>query len=451
MSSRSRQNAIIALLMFVFLAVLYRISPHRQFADSYYSMLVSESLLTHQSANLARYFQRPLDPDHYPGLMPEGLPYHVTEYGDQIHYFFPLGSSLLSLPVVALSRVFWRPIASSDGHYDATAERELQRLIAPHLAAGFCVLVFLCARMLVGLLPSVLIALSFGLATSIWSTLSRGLWSHDWTVFLLGIAAMNLLGDALGRWKLNPSLLASLLAWSYFTRPTAAIPLACIGLYLWVERRDAVPRFGVVLGCWLSVFIGFSLWQYGSMLPPYYLATRLGGQNYATAVLGNLVSPGRGLFVYSPQLLLIGYAAWRYRAEWKARRLVLLCIAITFLHWQAISMFDHWWGGHSYGPRLMSDALPWLALLCIVAVHAWLEAHKQGSTRGRAIRLGEQVALTLLLAIGIGINAAGSFSDGADTWNASPTSIDTTPERLWDWTDPPFLRRASEEAGVSGP
>ena len=43
---------------------------------------------------------------------------------------------------------------------------------------------------------------------------------------------------------------------------------------------------------------------YGAILPRYYLGLSYAGQpSFLTALLGNLVSPSRGLFIYSPVLL----------------------------------------------------------------------------------------------------------------------------------------------------
>ena len=76
---------------------------------------------------------------------------------------------------------------------------------------------------------------------------------------------------------------------------------------------------------------------------------------------GVLVSPSRGLFVYAPVLLfsVAGLAAWLVRR----RGGVLACAALAAAVGVAtIAQFSVWWGGHSFGPRLLTDVLPAVVL-----------------------------------------------------------------------------------------
>ena len=115
-------------------------------------------------------------------------------------------------------------------------------------------------------------------------------------------------------------------------------------------------------------------------MPDYYQPNRVSvSGTFGEAMLGNLVSPARGLFVYSPVLLLAlsGLVlALRQREE----RLLSACFAIiVVMHWLVVSRFPHWWGGHSYGPRFMTDIVPFLAYF--VAFN--LEALRKVSGRKR--------------------------------------------------------------------
>jgi hypothetical protein len=96
----------------------------------------------------------------------------------------------------------------------------------------------------------------------------------------------------------------------------------------------------------------------------------------------------------------------------------------------------HWWGGYSYGPRLLTDVLPGLFVLLCVALS---EAVKQ---RFRAAR----AALLALGTLSFGINTLqGLYNPAVKRWNAEP-SIDRRPELVFDWRYPQFLHTQARHA-----
>ena len=59
----------------------------------------------------------------------------------------------------------------------------------------------------------------------------------------------------------------------------------------------------------MAAFVAFSWYEFGELLPPYYRLGLEGGAFSAEALAGLLVSPSRGLLLFSPLLL----AAWAAR------------------------------------------------------------------------------------------------------------------------------------------
>jgi hypothetical protein len=51
-----------------------------------------------------------------------------------------------------------------------------------------------------------------------------------------------------------------------------------------------------------------------------------------------------------------------------------------------------------------------------------------------------QLLFVLLAAASTVIHAEGSISTKANAWNSIPVNVDLHPQRLWDWSDPQFLR-----------
>src|SRR5262249_41557538 len=145
---------------------------------------------------------------------------------------------------------------------------------------------------------------------------------------------------------------------------------------------------------------------------------------------GLLVSPSRGLLVYSPVLLFaLGGAvlAFGERVAPLLRWLAGAAGASVLM----LAGFSVWWGGHSFGPRLLADVLPILALLLLPV---W--PRLQGSRPLRAVFL-------VLLGLSVGVQVVGAFyhpSSRSLDWNTSPRDVDEAHDRLWDWTDPQILR-----------
>src|SRR5207247_10839248 len=63
---------------------------------------------------------------------------------------------------------------------------------------------------------------------------------------------------------------------------------------------------------------------------------------------GLLVSPGRGLFVYSPVLL---FSLWGFLRMWRDGPAAFQPLAVgVVLVVLVVSKWFLWWGGHSWGP-----------------------------------------------------------------------------------------------------
>src|SRR5262249_34711770 len=82
---------------------------------------------------------------------------------------------------------------------------------------------------------------------------------------------------------------------------------------------------------------------------------------FLAGLAGILVSPGRGLFVYSPIFLLsvVGMGlAWKRGGD-VLRRYSSVGVVVTVLLY---SKWFSWWGGYTYGPRMLADLAPVLAM-----------------------------------------------------------------------------------------
>jgi hypothetical protein len=433
--TRRKPDVLAGALVFLISLTIYWFSPVHQVTDSNYSMLLTQGLIEHQSFALDRFNIPRLEPVYHDHTWKNGSIRQLELIGDHFYYYMPPGSSVLSVPYVALLNQFGVSAKNPDGSYNAQGELRIETSLAAILVALVALTFFLTARLLLPTGWSVVIALGAAVGTQLWSTSSRALWADTWGIFLLSIVVYLLLAAELGKRRLNPELLATMLSWMYFVRPTYAVMIVAISIYVFIAHRDLFLRYAITGGVWLLAFIGYSWFHYHALLPTYFRVNRRVGFAYFWAALaGNLVSPSRGLLIYVPIVLLVVYLAVRYRKTVESRRLLLLAggVILTFL--VVISGFDPWWAGASYGPRYTAPLIPWFVLLAVLAVSAMRAAMLSGfSKRLLAVTAG------LLLVLSVSINAIGAISkDAWITWNAYG-DIDHDPWKVWDVRYPQLL------------
>jgi hypothetical protein len=97
-----------------------------------------------------------------------------------------------------------------------------------------------------------------------------------------------------------------------------------------------------------------------------------------TRALRLLFDPSRGLFIFSPVLLLALIALWRRpaplsRSGWSALTGVPLSLLILY------SGYPNWHGGWSVGPRYLVPAMPFLAMAIAFLSATWIESLLAGA------------------------------------------------------------------------
>jgi hypothetical protein len=439
-SRRLSPATLAGALIFLLTLTIFLVSRIHQVSDSKYSMLVSQSLIERGSFALDHYAiprQEPLWRGYY---FSNGTDYQLEVAREHLYYHLPPGSPVLSVPFVAVLNLLGVSAAAPDGSYDPVGEVKIEAGLAALLMATLAVIFFYTARLMLPLSWSVVAASGGALGTQVYSTASRALWSDTWGVLLLGAVVFLLLRNETGKRPLNPVLLASLLSWMYFVRPTFSVHILAVSVYLLVYHRRFFLPYALTGAAWLTGFVIYSWAHFGQFSPNYYLASRLQFDSFWVALAGHLVSPSRGLFVYVPSLFFVAFMLARYRRRLAHARLVWLALAVIVGHLLVISSFNHWWGGHSFGPRFTTGLVPWFVLLGVLGANAMLKWREEKGEGGRAWGWGAQVACgALLLLTSAFINTRGATSHATWLWNMRPAEIDQHPERLWDWRQPQFL------------
>src|SRR4051812_13743270 len=169
---------------------------------------------------------------------------------------------------------------------------------------------FLVARDRLPRRRAVIFTLCAGLGTGLWSTVSQTLWVHETAILGLSIAMAGF-APAVPQLSRGRALTTGLgLAIAGVARPqlAAAISAVLIGLFVRARLRDALLATGLVVVAAVVLMATYLRW-FGHPLGPIALlearsaTTHLTGRTFAIradAMLGLLVSPNRGLFVFSP-------------------------------------------------------------------------------------------------------------------------------------------------------
>ena len=401
-----------------------RSGPRR---NSRWSIATTMSFIRGAAGDLSVYL--PPSPDYAPAG------YALRTHGNHTYTMYPIGASLLAVPAVIL-RMWTDPAFEADIRTtvpDGT-EKAIASFYGALAAALFFFVVFIRFN---DVRVALTTALIFALCTSMWSTATRALWQHGPLILMFVIAMLLLLA---ARRRVSLVQYVSLpLAFSFVIRPTAGIPIAVLTAYVLIYSRLWFWRYVLWAACIAIPWIAYNILTWGSILPPYYLLLASGvapaaNSTFSEALLGNLFSPARGLFIFSPVLVfaISGFClAMRIR---DARPLHLAFGLIVVLHWLLVSHFSPWWGGYSFGPRIMSDVLPFLAYFIAFTLQWCLARRSWGHIAATA-------GLAGLTAVSMFIHAQGALRWAPHLWNAFPESVDTSPARLWDWHDLQFARR----------
>lgn len=352
------------------------------------------------------------------------LPYYVRATPSGLYSSYPAGMTTFAIPVVAVSQLL-----GTNWHRSAVPGR-IEKWTGAWLSAASLGLFYLICLRLVSPAPATVCAVLMGAASSLFSTTSQDLSQNGgvvfWTLLLLWIEV-----KSSGRPSKAGTVVQAIACGCALTCRVSAVLLVASFLG-WVLVRSPVRALvTAALSALAFAPWGLFYWNvYHSLLGPSHVQADASAWAAIPAqhVLGVLLSPGRGLLVYHPWLLLLLLLAWVPRAD-RARGLrgwtVFLVVACA-LHTLLVSSWGMWWGGHSWGPRLMTEVVPLLALLALPSL-AWLWQRRAG-----------RQAILIAGILGIWMHLAGTYFHGL-RWNSIPVDVDAHPERLWNWADPPFI------------
>ncbi len=334
--------------------------------------------------------------------------YWVVAVGD--HYFskYPVLTSLLVTPLYLLPVSLGLDAQSSLLQYAV-----LVKTGAALLAAASVVLVYVSLRLVASELEAVCCALAYAFASPTWTISSQTLWQHAATQLLLAATIYCLLSAP--RDAKSVTLAGLFVGLAVAARPVIAVVAVVVAAFVLHRSRNRAPYFIAGTTMPLAFLLWYNRTTFGSPFGQGYGAEALIG--WATplplGLLGLLFCPNKGLLVYAPVfwLSMAGIVAlWTRGLKDDAHLWLLRYLAVAVVGYTLVLSKWHSAGGWCFGPRLLADLTPLLALLMIPAFK-WLG-------RGRVVFL----AFSILLVISVAVQLAGLAMFDAEWYAQLPST-----------------------------
>ncbi|MBU1104348.1 hypothetical protein L6255_03560 [Candidatus Parcubacteria bacterium] len=311
-----------------------------------------------------------------------GKPYYLfnSQNGEYISAF-PVIVPILAVP-------FYLPVSILGIHYSSDLIPITARCASAFFVALSVVFVYLSlVKITRNRKVSILSVVAYAFGSICWGTTSQSLWQHGINQFLLSAGFYLLL--------FNKSYSSILFSLAVFSRPTNII--FAVWAFVYVLIKDRKKAFVFLL--WSLPPLLFQFWYDvtylgGVLNHPYSVQQFTNWQGrFPEGFLGLLISPSKGLLILSPVFIfaLTGiYYVWRknriprtsaldyvtpptqgrgnlseeishkscYKTglEYKALSIALLVFFLVMGKW------IHWYGGWSFGYRMVSEALPFLTI-----------------------------------------------------------------------------------------
>ncbi|TGK04515.1 hypothetical protein EHO58_11495 [Leptospira selangorensis] len=318
----------------------------------------------------------------------------------------------------------------------------LEKYTAGAIAALTSMFFFRAILRLVSFRSALILSLLFSFASPHLSVSSQALWQHGLIEMLLALSLPYVLvSNAWSRQRLL--FFGLLLGTFYFVRPSGIIIAFIIGLLFGIMNKLYLihnkSKLNQVL--WISsgalfagIFFGLlNFYFYGDVQGGYSLfkaalandgAVSLFAWNFGSGFSGLLWSPGYGVFIFCPIVILSLFGPFISKGRLKITLFYLtLCILGYLLLY---SPYKYWWAGVSYGARFFSDLSPIFFVLLIPVFKL-----------ARKIKI-LKVLVILFASISIWAHSSAVYLGGVVNWQA----CNHLPEEVsaWDWTRIPYTQ-----------
>jgi uncharacterized protein Veg len=370
-------------------------------------------------------------------------PYFIVEVEGHYLSSYPIVTPVLITPIYIILYILLNflhyPIDLSVPGF-AIIVYAMGKLSASLIASLSVVFIFLSIKELSDRKIALICALIYAFATNTWTISSQSLWQHGMGELLLSMMIYIVIKNEILSRNRNLAYLGILSGLFVFNRPVDGVILLSFFIYILGFGWRSAYYFGSTIFSSLP-FLIYNLYYFGSIFGGYAAQISIFCISSESVVrfAGLLISPSRGLFIYTPVLLLsiLGYLKVnnlknsRLRLFFETSGVSVLCLVIVY------SFFSAWWAGWSYGPRFLTDTLPILTIF----LGFYLKDRPPITLSNKRENLKVIIISTLLL-WSILVQIIGAFYYPSGNWDAEPN----IEERLWYWNETQISR--SLDAGM---
>lgn len=362
--------------------------------------------------------------------------YYFQQFNNHYISSYPIITGLIAIPFYLPFYIFLNLNNVTDQYTLFNIASALQKFAASSIASLSVVLFFILIRKISNNNKiSMIFALVFAFASQTFSISSQALWQHGTAnlfmvvsqIFL--IKALELNHPRIRTFYLISLVFAILCFWS---RPVfLAYLILLFGIIIVKNKKDLIPYFfSAILG--ILILIGYNLYFFQSLFGGYGNQTGTLNTNHPLLnLLGLFFSPARGIIFYTPFYIFAFLSILFYkqinRFSYSIKTLYFLNYSYFIFGLFFYSFWEMWWGGHSWGDRLLTDITVSASLLTyFFYIHI----------KSNFMKL---IFFTFII-YSIIIQSIGVFCYINSGWDATPLNVDSHTERLWDFTDNPIGR-----------
>ena len=300
----------------------------------------------------------------------------------------------------------------------------MEKVAASVVSAVTTALVFLLCRRRASRRDATLLAIAFAFGTNTWTTCSQALWQHGAAQLFAVLALLALTSEPGWAGALQAGAATGLLVANRPPDVAMAVGFAAAtALWLWKRPRLLALSIGAAaVPCLLT--LAYNRWMFGNLSGGYGVIGAASASFFsgtiAEGIAGLLVSPGKGLLLWSPFFAFVPIFYRRVVRD-PGDRALAICLTAGFALQLLVYAKTDWRAGFSYGPRFLSETVPMLIWL-LVPVLVDL------GRVGRAL-------FVATVAFSIWVQAVGAFryqggSDGV---------LFAAPENVWHLDKTPYL------------
>jgi len=310
------------------------------------------------------------------------LPYYLVRINENYVSKYPIFTGLLATPIY-LPLIY---IYHTKNLY--TFEDSLNILLFGRIAASFYAALSVCLFYLIiekilrlknlkiNKLWKFLFIVFYAFGTATYTISSRTLWQHTSAQFLLSFAILFFL-NGLEKSK-NIKWTGLFLSMVVLCRPTSLIFVAIFTIYIFFCYKKEFLKYLLFTLPSITFLLVYNYYIFGNPLTEGYQAA---GDtsftfNFIDGITGLLLSPNRSLLFLSPPLFLGIYfifSIFKKTFSFISKKTFLSQDKFYYFHltmalvvvFQMVLMANWycWWGGDSFGYRMLTEILPILALL----------------------------------------------------------------------------------------